>query len=164
MAASDKEEDVSGMQGRRSKPKKKKKTNKGKKDKADGGVAVVNGESEPSTSGIAQISVASMSADGTTGEEQVLPEGMGIPQVEQYMRKMQLQEQKEFLFWNTQPVPKITEDIEEGVNEAIEGEKTVSEIKQESYNLPDGFFWDTLDLLNPDVVSGALLCVQKGIY
>lgn len=44
------------------------------------------------------------------GEEQVLPHTpIGMPQVEQYMRKMQLQEQKEFLFWNTQPVPKISE-------------------------------------------------------
>lgn len=37
--------------------KKKKKTNKTKKDKPDGGVAVVNGESEPSTSGITKVSV-----------------------------------------------------------------------------------------------------------
>lgn len=44
------------------------------------------------------------------GEEQVLHHTpIGMPQVEQYMRKMQLQEQKEFLFWNTQPVPKISE-------------------------------------------------------
>ena len=51
-----------------------------------------------------------MTTDSMGAEEQVLQHSpMGIPQVEQYMRKMQLQEQKEFLFWNTQPVPKISE-------------------------------------------------------
>lgn len=47
------------------------------------------------------------------------------------------------------------EDIAEDVNEAIESEKAISDIKQEPYNLPDGFFWDTLDLQNPEVVSVA---------
>lgn len=36
-------------------PNRKKKKNKTKKDKPDGGVAVVNGESEPSTSGITKV-------------------------------------------------------------------------------------------------------------
>ncbi|XP_063878390.1 glycylpeptide N-tetradecanoyltransferase-like isoform X1 [Scylla paramamosain] len=152
MAATDKQDGVGAVQGRRSKSKKKKKTNKAKKDKPDVGVAVVNGESEPSTSSIAKADM--VTTDGVRAEEQVLQHSpMGIPQVEQYMRKMQLQEQKEFLFWNTQPVPKITEDIGEDVNEAIEAEKDISEIKQEPYNLPDGFFWDTLDLQNPEVLQ-----------
>lgn len=32
-----------------------------------------------------------------------------MPEMERYMRKMQLQNQREFQFWNTQPVPKISE-------------------------------------------------------
>lgn len=54
--------------------------------------------------------VAATTDSVSGGEEQPLQHTpIGMPQVEQYMRKMQLQEQKEFLFWNTQPVPKISE-------------------------------------------------------
>ena len=31
-----------------------------------------------------------------------------LPEVEKYMRKMQFQTQRDFQFWNTQPVPKIS--------------------------------------------------------
>ncbi|KAK8729301.1 hypothetical protein OTU49_008752, partial [Cherax quadricarinatus] len=104
---------------------------------------VVNGEAEPSTSGLTKVS-------GVGVGTQVPPL---MPEVERYMRKMQLQNQREFQFWNTQPVPKISEDIGEDVNEAIEEEKPVSEIKQEPYNLPDGFRWETLDLTDEDVLQ-----------
>lgn len=79
-----------------------------------------------------------------------------LPDVDKYMRKMQLTDQtsdKEFQFWKTQPVPKISEDIANHVNEAIEPSKLVCDIKQEAYNIPDDFRWDTLDLTDEDVVS-----------
>lgn len=38
-------------------------------------------------------------------------------------------------------------------NEPIEADKTVQEIRQEPYSLPDGFQWDTLNLDEPLVVS-----------
>merc|ERR1719495_2824427 len=69
------------------------------------------------------------------------------------MRKMQLQSPKEYQFWNTQPVPKINEEVGKNVNEAIEPDKCVDDIKQDPYNLPDGFQWDTLDLTNEGVLQ-----------
>ncbi|KAJ8956389.1 hypothetical protein NQ318_015127 [Aromia moschata] len=54
---------------------------------------------------------------------------------------------KSYQFWNTQPTKKIT------VNEAIEPDKEVSEIRAEPYSLPDGFMWDTLNLDEPLVLK-----------
>ena len=63
---------------------------------------------------------------------------------------------KKFTFWGTQPVPAIEEKIEESVNEPIEPDKPISEVRQEPYNLPDGFEWNTLDIDDPDIVSCCL--------
>ena len=45
------------------------------------------------------------------------------------------------------------EQIEVGVNEAIEADKPISEIRAEPYCLPPGFHWETLDLNDQDTVS-----------
>ncbi|CAL4144211.1 unnamed protein product, partial [Meganyctiphanes norvegica] len=45
------------------------------------------------------------------------------------------------------------DDIGEDVNECIEVDKPVSEIKQEPYNLPEGFKWDTLTLSDEEVLQ-----------
>ncbi|XP_050299787.1 glycylpeptide N-tetradecanoyltransferase 1 [Anthonomus grandis grandis] len=58
---------------------------------------------------------------------------------------------KSYQFWNTQPVPKMHEKIT--VNEAIEPDKEISEIRAEPYSLPDGFKWDTLNLDDPLVLT-----------
>lgn len=64
---------------------------------------------------------------------------------------------KVYKFWNTQPVPKInetTDEVGEGeFHKAIEPDKTISEIKQDSYALPEGFVWDTLDLNNEVILK-----------
>lgn len=52
--------------------------------------------------------------------------------------------QRSFKFWSTQPVPKLDEQIV--ANEAIEADKSLAEIRQEPYSLPDGFHWDTVDI------------------
>lgn len=54
---------------------------------------------------------------------------------------------KSFKFWSTQPVPKMDEKI--AVNEPIEADKPIAEIRAEPYTLPDGFTWDTLNLNDP---------------
>lgn len=59
--------------------------------------------------------------------------------------------QKPYQFWSTQPVPKMDEKIV--VNEPIEPEKSISEIRAEPYSLPDGFQWDTLDLNTPAILK-----------
>lgn len=38
-------------------------------------------------------------------------------------------------------------------NEEIEQDKPTDEIRQESYSLPQGFRWDTLDISDPLIVS-----------
>ncbi|XP_071512932.1 glycylpeptide N-tetradecanoyltransferase isoform X3 [Panulirus ornatus] len=143
MAAPDKSDGFTAIQGHQSKSKKKNKMNKSREDKDGPEIPVVNGESEPSTSGLTK-------ASGIGVGTQVPPL---MPEMERYMRKLQLQNQREFQFWNTQPVPKISEDIGEDVNEAIEADKPISDIKQEPYNLPDGFKWETLDLSNEQVLQ-----------
>lgn len=62
-----------------------------------------------------------------------------------------------YKFWNTQPVPKIDEgssgDPPAGdYHKAIEADKTIAEIKQEPYQLPEGFVWETLHLDNETVL------------
>uniref|UniRef100_A0A6M2DF50 Glycylpeptide N-tetradecanoyltransferase n=1 Tax=Xenopsylla cheopis TaxID=163159 RepID=A0A6M2DF50_XENCH len=58
---------------------------------------------------------------------------------------------KPYQFWSTQPVPKMDEKII--VNEPIEAEKAISDIRAEPYSLPDGFQWDTLNLDEPLVLK-----------
>ena len=64
---------------------------------------------------------------------------------------------KVYKFWNTQPVPKIDEGTSEvnggEFHKAIEPDKTIAEIKQDPYALPEGFIWETLDLENADVLK-----------
>lgn len=64
---------------------------------------------------------------------------------------------KVYKFWNTQPVPKIDEGISGDAvaseyHKAIEPDKTIAEIKQDPYALPEGFVWETLHLENETVL------------
>ncbi|XP_052801642.1 glycylpeptide N-tetradecanoyltransferase 1-like [Mya arenaria] len=58
---------------------------------------------------------------------------------------------KRYQFWETQPVPKINEKV--SGNEEIEQDKPSDEIRQESYSLPSGFNWDTLDIRDPLILK-----------
>lgn len=58
---------------------------------------------------------------------------------------------KNYAFWDTQPVPKLNEKIE-GCG-PIDPAKTVEEIRSEPYSLPTGFFWDTVDIDNDDILK-----------
>lgn len=61
---------------------------------------------------------------------------------------------KEYKFWKTQPVPQIDEGgAESGTHKAIDPEKTIAEIKQDPYALPEGFVWDTLELENAAILK-----------
>lgn len=51
---------------------------------------------------------------------------------------------KKYAFWETQPVPKLTEEVT--TCEPIEPEKKADEIKKEPYHLPEGFEWETLNI------------------
>ncbi|CAD5111833.1 DgyrCDS1101 [Dimorphilus gyrociliatus] len=52
---------------------------------------------------------------------------------------------KNYKFWGTQPVPKLTENTR-GKNAPIEHDKSVEEIRAEPLTLPDGFIWDDVDI------------------
>ncbi|KAL7857110.1 hypothetical protein SRHO_G00160090 [Serrasalmus rhombeus] len=51
-----------------------------------------------------------------------------------------------FRFWNTQPVPKIDEEVTS--HGPIQPE--MPSVREDCYSLPQGFCWDTLDLGNPE--------------
>ncbi|CAK6971029.1 glycylpeptide N-tetradecanoyltransferase 2-like [Scomber scombrus] len=54
-----------------------------------------------------------------------------------------------YLFWDTQPVPKLGDSI------TTHGQIVVAEasVRKEPYSLPQGFSWDTLDLTSPTVLQ-----------
>ena len=56
-------------------------------------------------------------------------------------------EKKTWKFWSTQPVIQLGK-VHKEINESINPDQDTSEIKQEPYLLPDGFKWDTLNILN----------------
>ena len=58
---------------------------------------------------------------------------------------------KQYKFWETQPVPKITDKVEE--KGPIEPDKQPDQVKQQSYDLPKEFEWDTLDINNDDILK-----------
>lgn len=47
-------------------------------------------------------------------------------------------------FWDTQPVPKLSEEISEAG--PIDANVDVSSVRQEPYNMPGGFEWCVLDV------------------
>ena len=47
----------------------------------------------------------------------------------------------------------LSDDEKITVNEAIEGDKPVDEVRAEPFSLPGGFHWDTIDINNPLEVS-----------
>jgi glycylpeptide N-tetradecanoyltransferase len=56
-------------------------------------------------------------------------------------------------FWDKQPVTQFEENVVWSVNEAIDPVKTVAEVRQEPYNMPAGFVWDTIDMTVPTQVD-----------
>ena len=64
-----------------------------------------------------------------------------------------MKKKQDWKFWNTQPVRPFGDQISSGVNEPIEADKKIEEIKQDPFNLPEGFQWDDIDLNNQDEVN-----------
>uniref|UniRef100_A0A2P2I4Z4 Glycylpeptide N-tetradecanoyltransferase n=2 Tax=Hirondellea gigas TaxID=1518452 RepID=A0A2P2I4Z4_9CRUS len=96
-----------------------------------------------------EVPTASQS-NGTVAKGPIMPT---MADMTKYMQQLQFGGAPQFQFWNTQPVPSIDEKIAEGVNEAIEPNKSMGEIRAEPYNLPSGFHWDTLDLNKTDTLQ-----------
>ncbi|CAF4064522.1 unnamed protein product, partial [Rotaria sordida] len=53
---------------------------------------------------------------------------------------------QEWKFWQTQPVPTIGTKINTSNIGPIESNKSIDELRQEPYKLPDGFSWDDIDI------------------
>ena len=64
---------------------------------------------------------------------------------------------KRYEFWETQPVPKLSEDESvlalEVVNEPIDPNTDIEKVRKEPLPLPDGFVWVSLDIENEGDVS-----------
>lgn len=58
---------------------------------------------------------------------------------------------KTYQFWDTQPVPKLDEDVSECG--CIEEDIPIEEVRTEPYTLPQGFVWDTLDISDAKVLK-----------
>ena len=75
---------------------------------------------------------------------------MRIQQMENPPQAAVPPEEKEFKFWNTQPVRQFKDGDSGELEGPIEAAVPVSEIRQEPYKLPAGFEWDELDLNSTD--------------
>ncbi|KNC49571.1 glycylpeptide N-tetradecanoyltransferase [Thecamonas trahens ATCC 50062] len=62
-------------------------------------------------------------------------------------------------FWDTQPVPKLSEDTPDDVNEPIVPE--YEEIRQEPYKLPPGFEWSIIDIDAPEQLTEVYTLLAK---
>nr|XP_046234298.1 glycylpeptide N-tetradecanoyltransferase 2-like isoform X2 [Scatophagus argus] len=71
--------------------------------------------------------------------------GTSLPKTLQQARK------HTYRFWETQPVPRLDGEGDSVVSHGpiVKGE---ADVRKESFSLPQGFSWDTLDLSNPTVL------------
>eukprot|EP00112_Aurelia_sp_Birch-Aquarium-sp1_P014249 Seg3063.2 transcript_id=Seg3063.2/GoldUCD/mRNA.D3Y31 product="Glycylpeptide N-tetradecanoyltransferase 2" protein_id=Seg3063.2/GoldUCD/D3Y31 len=113
-----------------------KKKKKGKK--AEG---AVSGENEASGATAAENASAGVNVQTLRQIQKAMEQLMAT---DKPARTPSEAKQRKYEFWDTQPVPKIGEEIKEPVNEALEPER--DEIRSVPYTLPSNFVWDTLDL------------------
>nr|CAG4644753.1 EOG090X055U [Leptodora kindtii] len=89
--------------------------------------------------------------EATAKELKKAMEMLALTQLQAPVKTTEDAMEKQYKFWSTQPVPRIDEVI--SVNEAIEPDKPLSEIRPEPYSLPADFVWDTLELENPQILQ-----------
>lgn len=68
---------------------------------------------------------------------------------------------KKYEFWETQPVPKLSDDtpVPIEVNEAIDPNTDVEKVRKEPLPLPEGFVWVAMDIDNSDEVRNKVVIV-----
>lgn len=147
------------------KSKKSRKRNKNKKAPEDSG----KNSSESVNNNEAVPVVGSSQGSGNTALTQTLDQeflnkvkNMRIDEVMKLSKEAGGQAGKVYKFWSTQPVPQMSEETavvpaagREGTSDdhkAIEPDKTIAEIRQDPYPLPEGFVWETMDLNNEVVL------------
>jgi len=151
---------MSGENGSRKKSKKKKKRAPKEREEQDTGDSDGQGGSEE------EGLVEDLTEDALAAGEGISLRNpqMSLGKLEQLQKAMELlkmptgapksieeAKRKQYQFWDTQPVPKIDEEI--NVNEPIETDKPQGEIRQDPYSLPAGFHWDTLDIQDPLILK-----------
>eukprot|EP01098_Paradermamoeba_levis_P004576 TRINITY_DN1959_c0_g1_i1.p1 TRINITY_DN1959_c0_g1~~TRINITY_DN1959_c0_g1_i1.p1 ORF type:complete len:412 (-),score=110.65 TRINITY_DN1959_c0_g1_i1:26-1261(-) len=72
--------------------------------------------------------------------------------LEDPLAKLNLKE-KPFEFWDSQPVPKLTEEIPDGVSCPIDAPKTVADVRPEPYALHPDFVWSDTDVNDPKTLQ-----------
>ncbi|CAI5445555.1 unnamed protein product [Caenorhabditis angaria] len=53
---------------------------------------------------------------------------------------------KNYQFWSTQPVPSMNELVPDNINDSIEPNLPLDQVRAEAYSLPPGFTWCNVDL------------------
>mmetsp|Transcript_9450 Transcript_9450/g.13083 ORF Transcript_9450/g.13083 Transcript_9450/m.13083 type:complete len:398 (-) Transcript_9450:108-1301(-) len=66
----------------------------------------------------------------------------------------------EHKFWDTQPVPRLNENIEEE-NDCIEANKPMEELRQEPFKMPDGFQWCELDVTEAMILDEVYILLNE---
>lgn len=88
-----------------------------------------------------------MPEEGSSGDTkkqlQELLERLALAEKQSEKSKIK-REVQNFTFWNTQPVPKISDQIEE--DGCIEPDKPIDKIRKVPYPLPKEFEWTILDV------------------
>lgn len=122
--------------------------------------ATISPKTTPTSGDADEPATVSPATTSTIGEEEMrnvksLVEQLKLnPSLLPMLRSAKTPEEaltKSFKFWSTQPVPKMDEKI--AVNEHIEADKPLAEIRAEPLRLPDAFKWDTLNLNDPLVLT-----------
>jgi len=86
-------------------------------------------------------------ASEETTDDQTAAQATISQHIRDFQQKLKLEGQmskKDWAFWNTQPVPKLDEDITDQNMGPIEPSR--DNVRQEPYTLPKGFEWDTMDI------------------
>jgi glycylpeptide N-tetradecanoyltransferase len=103
----------------------------------------------PAARAPAVVATSPLQEPGKVKEIQKAVELLKLSQ--QTPKSMEDARRKHYQFWDTQPVPKLDEEVNS--NEPIEADKPLEELRQEPYSLPSGFCWDSLDIDNPIVLK-----------
>lgn len=97
----------------------------------------------PALISAAEVSTVATSLNNATAAEEMLK----LLMKSQSQKSSKKEEKKDFLFWNTQPVPKMDQKFFE--TGPIDANTDTALVKQEPYSMPAGFEWCSLDVKNP---------------
>ncbi|CAL5224452.1 g7141 [Coccomyxa viridis] len=115
-----------------------------------------NGKDKPKASGSSSTAMTPRTAEGQSPTPPKALQG-----IQDQLGSLQLDQQgnnpkKSYAFWETQPVAQFNEEAGSSTSVAdgpIDATKTVADVRQEPYNLPDSFVWSTCDVNDTKTVE-----------